>query len=244
MLIYAASASLSRPNIASRIDHLAQLLARHARSERVLVDIALHPALAFKFAVPHILLTKVGYPDAGFDDFLRSCASSQTGNAQDRPPSASLERLWIRSLWNGPNSGPGSRARLRDTMLNWPVGILGGLRTDAYAFTHLIMYCTDFGFRKPRLSRSRPAILMDVGSLLAGYMDAEDYDLAGELLLAWPLMGAPWSPPPHSPSGFSQASRTRLASFHAETSIWPIWPNWKERSAPDTRWEPRTTRLT
>ena len=35
---------------------------------------------------------------------------------------------------------------------------------------------------------------MDVGSLLAGYMDAEDYDLAGELLLAWPLMGAPWSP--------------------------------------------------
>ena len=195
MLIYAASASLSRPNIASRIDHLAQLLARHARSERVLVDIALHPALAFKFAVPHILLTKVGYPDAGFDDFLRSCASSQTGNAEDRPPSASLERLWIRSLWNGPDSGPGWRARLPDTMLNWPVGILGALRTDAYAFTHLIMYSTDFGFRKPRLSRSRPAILMDVGSLLAGYMDAEDYDLAGELLLAWPLMGAPWSPP-------------------------------------------------
>ena len=58
MLIYAASASLSRPNIASRVDHLARLLAPHARSERVLVDIALHPALAFKFAVPHILLTK------------------------------------------------------------------------------------------------------------------------------------------------------------------------------------------
>ncbi len=194
MLLYAASASLSRPNIASRVDHLAQVLAPHARSERVLVDIALHPALAFKFAVPHILLTKVGYPDAGFDDFLRSCASSQTRNAQDRPPSSSLERQWIRSLWNGLDSNLGWRAKLRNSMLNWPVDILGGLRMDAYAYTHLIMYCTDFGFRTPRLPRSRSAILMDVGSLLAGYMDAEDYDLAGELLLAWPLMGAAWSP--------------------------------------------------
>ena len=194
MLIYAASASLRRPNIASRIDELAQLLARHARSERVLVDIALHPALAFKFAVPHILLTKVGYPDAGFDDFLRSCASSQTRNAQDRPPSSALERQWIRSLWDGVEFDAVWRARLRDSMLNWPVDILGGLRTDAYAFTHLIMYCTDFGFRNPRLPRRRPTILMEVGSLLARHMDAEDYDLAGELLLAWPLMGAAWSP--------------------------------------------------
>lgn len=194
MLIYAASASLSRPNIASRVDQLAQLLAPHARSERVLVDIALHPALAFKFAVPHILLTKLGYSDAGFDEFLRGCTSSQTENAQDRPPSASLERRWIRSLWNRPDSSLRPRAKLRDSMLNCPVDVLGGLRTDAYAFTHLIMYSTDFGFRKPRLPRSRPAILMDVGSLLAGYVDAEDYDLAGELLLAWPLMGAPWSP--------------------------------------------------
>ena len=244
MLIYAASASLSRPNIASRVDHLAQVVAPHARSERVLVDIALHPALAFKFAVPHILLTKVGYPDAGFDDFLRSCASSQTRNAQDRPPSSSLERQWIRSLWNGLNSDLGWRAKLRDSMLNWPVDILGGLRTDAYAFTHLIMYCTDFGFRSPRLPRSRPAVLTDVGSLLARYMDAEDYDLAGELLLAWLLMGAPWVLPPHSPSGSSQASRTRLASFRAETSTWRIWPNSKERSALGTRWGPRTIRLT
>jgi hypothetical protein len=194
MLIYAASASISRPNIASRIDDLARLLVPHARSQRVLVDIALHPALAFKFAVPHILLTKVGYPDASFDDFLRCCASSQTRHGQDRPPSSSLERQWVRSLWNSLDSDAGWRAKLRDSMLNWPIDILGGLRTDAYAFTHLIMYCTDFGFRSPRLPRRRPTILMEAGSLLARYMDAEDYDLAGETLLAWPLTGAAWSP--------------------------------------------------
>ena len=93
---------------------------------------------------------------------------------------------------------------------------------DAYAFTHLIMYCTDFGLRTPRLPRRRPTILMEVGSLLARYMDAEDYDLAGELLLAWPLMDAAGVPPPHSPSGFSQASRTRLAFFRAEMSTWRV----------------------
>jgi hypothetical protein len=193
MLIYAASASRSRPAIASRIDDLAALLAPHARSQRVLVDIALHPALAFKFAVPHILLTRIGYSDTGFDDFLKSCASASARNAQDRPPSASLERQWIRSLWTGLNSDAAWRAGLRNSVLNAPFDILGGLRTDAYAVTHLIMYCTDFGFRNRRLPR-RSVLLSEAASLLARYMDAEDYDLAGELLLAWPLSGAAWSP--------------------------------------------------
>jgi hypothetical protein len=60
MLIYAASASAHRPGIATRVEELARLLAPHARSERVLVDIALHPALAFKFAVPHITFGETG----------------------------------------------------------------------------------------------------------------------------------------------------------------------------------------
>ena len=194
MLMYAASAAGDRPAIASRIDELARLLAPHARSERVLVDMALHPALAFKFAVPHVLLTKLGYRDASFDDFLRTCVSSHARNGHDRPPSASLERQWITSLWTGEDRAASWRAALLDSVLNWPVDILGGLRDDAYAFTHLMLYCTGFGFRAPRLPRSRSIILGEAGSLLARYIDAEDYDLAGELLLAWPLTGAPWSP--------------------------------------------------
>lgn len=194
MLIYAASASRSRPPIADRIDELARLLAPHARSRRVLVDIALHPALTFKFAVPHVLLTKLGYPDAGFDDFLRSCASARTANAQDRPPSSLLEKRWIQSLWAGRNSEAGWRAGLRSSTLNGPLDILGGLRMDAYAFTHLIFYCTDFGFGKPRLPRRRPVILTEAAALLARFVDAEDYDLSGEILLAWPFTGASWSP--------------------------------------------------
>ena len=194
MLIYAASASGHRPKVASRVDELAELLAPHARSERVLADIALHPALAFKFAVPHILLTRLGYRDASFDDFLRSCTSSQVRNGHDRPPSASIERRWISCLWTGQDLGAGWRADLLNSVLNWPLDILGGLHDDAYAFTHLIMYCTDFGFQNRRLPRRRSAILGEAGSLLAKCVDAEDYDLAAEVILAWPLTGAAWSP--------------------------------------------------
>jgi hypothetical protein len=194
MLIYAASASGHRPNVAKRVDEIAQLLAPHARSERVLVEIALHPALAFKFAVPHVLLTKLGYRDAPFDDFLKSCVASQARNGHDRPPSASLERRWISSLWTGQNSDACFDADLRNSVLNWPIDILGGLRDDVYAFTHLIMYCTDFGFQPRRLPRSRSIILGEAGSMLAKYLDAEDYDLSGEILLTWPLTGAAWGP--------------------------------------------------
>lgn len=191
MLAYAASACGQRTNVAGRVDELARLLIPHARSERVLVDIAMHPALVFKFALPHVLLSRLGYCDAGFDDFLRSCVSAQARNGRDRSPSASVERSWIWFLWTGQAA---SRSELLESVLNWPIDILGGLRDDCYAFTHLIFYCTDFGSRSRRLPRARSIILGEARSLLARYLDAEDYDLAGEILMAWPLLAAAWSP--------------------------------------------------
>jgi hypothetical protein len=195
MLIYAASASAQCPTIHRHIDDLAQLLIPHARSERVLIDIALHPTLAFKLAVPHILLTKLGYADIRFDDLLRSCMARSVRNGHDRPPSSSVERRWISRLWNHQECDRESRRNeFPDSMLSRPIDVLGGLREDAYAFTHLLMYQTDFGYRKHRLPRRRSILLNEAQSLLARFIDAEDYDLAGEILLAWPLTGAPWSP--------------------------------------------------
>jgi hypothetical protein len=64
--------------------------------------------------------------------------------------------------------------------------LLNGSREDAYAFTHALMYVDAF-------PRPRRAVLAEAGGALARYLDGQDYDLAGELLLAWPLAGAPWS---------------------------------------------------
>jgi hypothetical protein len=194
MLVYAASAFRNRAEVAFRIDELVRVLAPYARGERVLVDIALHPALAFKLAAPHILLTQLGHPDESFDAFLRSCLMSQASNGHERTPCASIERRWLSSLWTGGHADTSWRADLVNSVLNRPLDILGGLREDAYAFTHLMMYRTDFGFRTPRLPRRRTAILREAASLLARYLDGEDYDLTGEVLLSWPLSGAAWSP--------------------------------------------------
>ena len=192
MLLYAASGARRLPDIAGRVDEIARLLVPHARSQRTLLNIALHPALALGFAVPHILLTKLGYGDAGFDDFLRFCLDSQARNGHERPPFASLEQRWIASVWTGASRGREWQADLLNSVLNRPLDILGGLRIDAYALTHLMMYCTDFGFRAPFLPRARSAILSEARSLLAKCLDEEDYDLAGEVLMAWPLTGARW----------------------------------------------------
>jgi hypothetical protein len=192
MLIYAASAVAHRPEVAGRVEELARILVPHARSRRTLLNIALHSSLCIDFAFPHVLLTRLGYRDRGFDEFLRCCLASRSRHGHERPAFAAAEKMWIESLWTGEEPGPAWRRCMRDTVLNHPLDILGGAREDAYALTHLFMYCTDFGFRAPRLPRSRSVILNEAASQLAKCLDGEDYDLAGELILAWPLSGTPW----------------------------------------------------
>jgi hypothetical protein len=232
MLIYVASGCVQCPGIMSRTRDLAELLAPLVRSERALVDIALRPALVFKFAVPHVLLTRLGYPDARVDALLRSCASSQASNGHDRPGVALVERRWVSSLWLGSEFNADSQTVPRGTLLDSPIDILGGLRDDAYAFTHMMFYCTDFGFRKCRLPRRRSVILGEADSLVARYLDAQDYDLAAEVLLSWPLTGAKWSA--SAAFGFRV-----LASLEEQAGILPCG-NLSTRRLAETEGEQRT----
>jgi hypothetical protein len=196
MLLYVASGVRHLPNIATRIAEIAELLAPPARSSQTLLSMALHPALCLGLAIPHILLSKLGYADLRVDDFLRSCLASQARNGRERPPFGSLEEQWIESVWTDTGPGPAWYRQLHNSVLTRPLDILGGLRDDGYAFTHVLMYVTDFGFRSGYLPRERCVILDEASSLLAKALDDEDYDLAGELLLTWPSIGAPWSAAP------------------------------------------------
>ena len=193
MLIYAASPFRDRPAISERINQLARDLSPLVRSDRVCIDIALHPALSHKFLVPHVLLARLGFPDDVFDAFLKSCLASEVTNGRDCPPSACVEKKWISSLWNGSSADRISHEDLDESVLRWPLDIIGGMRDDAYAFTHLLMYSSDFGHRTPPLPRSRSTLVEDAASLLVRYVDLEDYDLAGEVLLTWPFTDTPWS---------------------------------------------------
>jgi hypothetical protein len=208
MLIYIASAAGS-PNVAWRLGEIAQLLLPHARSARTRLDMALHPALCLDFAFPHILLSELGYRDPAVDDLLKSCLSSRARDSHERPPFAAAEKLWVEQLLTGEQPGAAWRHCLRNSVLNRGLDILGGQRDDAYAFTHLLMYCTDFGFRAGKFPRKPSLILDEAASLLAKCLDAEDYDLAGEIVLAWPLTATPW--PAAAAFGFRVLARVEDA---------------------------------
>lgn len=192
LLLAASTCADSYPAVHARIEGVAGQLVRHARSERIIHAICLEPALALDHAYAHICLSRIGYPDKAFDALLDM--RSQAGAGKERPPHRMLERSWSADLRAG--ARPGVRrntgAIVKSSLLNLPMDLLDGNRDDMYAFTHALMYCARFGQDALPLPRARGTLLAEAAGALAKCLDAQDYDLAGEMLLAWPLTGKTW----------------------------------------------------
>lgn len=193
MLLHAAAPAAVDPRIGARVAEIAAMLAAPARTEVVLLRAALHSSIAEGLSVPRVLLTRLGYPDPAADEVLAECAAAPAAIARELPPYGTLEKLWIRELWGRPVSSSAWHQTMAASGLATTPDAVGGVREDSYAFTHALMYVTDFGARAERLPRPALALLTDARTLLAVCVDSGDYDLAGELLMAWPFLGAPWS---------------------------------------------------
>src|SRR5262245_60089244 len=195
ILLVAASAAARNSAIDARVKDLAGLLVPHARSHRMMLGLCLDPTVALYYALPHVCLTRLGYHDFDFDELIRECLKSQAIAGRERVPHRVMEQEWIATSWLGPKvlrrSVNASTARL--SVLNHPLDLLNGTRDDIYAFTHALMYATDFSAQTAELPRPCSAILAEAEVLLARCVDEEDYDLSGEVLLSWPLTGEPWS---------------------------------------------------
>ena len=196
VLLVAASSLLTYPEIETRIRHLAEQLIPHARSERTRLGLCLQPAVAWDYAVPHVCLSRLGYRDSQFDELLQQSLNSQAHAGRERAPHRALEQEWSAMGLSGPK--PGRRSRTPNTArisaLNHPMNLLTGTRDDVYAFTHALMYVTDFNLYPAPLPRQRSVILAEAEALLARSLDEQDYDLSGEILLSWPLTGKSWGP--------------------------------------------------
>jgi uncharacterized protein DUF6895 len=195
ILLYAAAAAAARPELRERIGAVARLLVPHARSERIMLGICLEPSVALDYAEAHILLSALGFRDAHFDALLRQCVTSQAGAGRERVPYRALEQQWIARIWRQCVPEARGRAPLRalDLVLKRPLDVLSRGLDEAYAFTHALMYVADFNRRRRRPARSRAAITAEAQAVLARCLDEENYDLGGEMLMTWPLTGAPWS---------------------------------------------------
>jgi hypothetical protein len=194
-LLLGASRAGEHPEVREQIRDLAEHLIPYARGERMVLGLCLEPALALDYAQAHICLARLGHPDAGFDAVLERALDSQSRAGRERPPHRVLEQLWLEGTWNGSRSNSGKRqpAAARNSVLGRPMDLLGGSRDDVYAFTHALMYATDFSLLPRHLPRPASVILTEAEAALGRSLDEQDYDLAGEVTLAWPLSGRPWT---------------------------------------------------
>ncbi len=194
LLLFVAS-GVEHPDVSGRVDSIARLLDPHARSTRMLTAMCMQPALALDYAQAHVFLSKLGFPNLQFDTALRQTAQSQAFRGCERLPYRTLEQAWTFDLWRGLESTfePSNGAIALHSSLNFPMDLLKGSRDDIYAFTHALMYWGRFNCSAATYPRPLPSILSEAESLLARCLDEQDYDVAGELLLAWPLTGEAWS---------------------------------------------------
>ena len=196
VLLLAASAARQEPEIETRTKTLAELLMVHARSDRMRLGVCLEPALSLDYAQAHACLSRLGYPDPAFDKLLEQSQLSQARSGRERPPHRVLEQQWIAGLLGispaGLRKHNGSAAAA--SVLGNPLDLLSGGREDVYALTHALMFVAGGDLPPRPLPRRRSAILSEAEAVLAWCLDESDYDLGGEVLLAWPLTGSPWSP--------------------------------------------------
>jgi hypothetical protein len=166
---------------------VATKLIPHARSLRIAAAMAFVPFKARDFAIPHRCLSAMGLTDDAFEVRVQMSLGSELVNSRERFPHRLLEQFWVDRF-----DVPSTSSVIKPdpswpvTALDQPIPALTGGRDDLYAFTHAVMYASDFSRHEIQSARPTPHVLNDVNSSLAAMLDDDDLDLVGELLFAWP----------------------------------------------------------
>lgn len=222
MLLYAAKEERSDPAIKQVFDGLVRDLMPYARSKRMGWDVLRYPSVCLQLATPHILLGILGFEDTQFDGLLGRSAAACASRGHEVVPYRELEVIWLQSLWRTESPGRELEETACKTALGNPIDLLNGTRDDAYAHTHALMYYTDFGNWQKALPRPAEEFLGESAVVLARALIAEDYDLAAEALMAWPLTSSVWSPA--AAFGFRV-----LASLEDKVGFLPAGPSASKR---------------
>jgi hypothetical protein len=184
--------------MSSIIDDLAQRIIAPARGRRLLTLLCLEPTLALDHAAAHIHLSDLGFRDPAVDRMLLEIFQGEVIGGPERLPMQELEQQWLRGVWPGDKAdvsdNPDLSALLARTCIGRPIDILGCRTQDLYAFTHVLLYASDMGRQSNQWPRPLEEIAHDADAALAAAIDANNFDLAAELIWTWPMLRLPWSP--------------------------------------------------
>jgi hypothetical protein len=181
------------PPLAATIDALARRAAGHARSDAVLVRLCREPFRALEHAAAHVHLGAIGHHDEHFDRFLQEVLDGDTVGGPERLPNHVLECHWLDQLRSGEAGHGVHPGLLGRTCVSWPLDLLSSSTADLYAFTHVVLYASDMGRRAAPWPRPPDEIAAEADAALAVALDADNHDLAAELLWTRPMLGVPWS---------------------------------------------------
>ena len=176
------------------VEALASALAPHARGEPVQARVCADPAGALGHAAAHVYLGSIGHGSAAFDAFLQSVLEAEPIGGSERLPNQTLEWHWLGQIRSGAvGTAPVDPLLLAQTCAALPLDVLGCSTLDLYVFTHVVMYASDMGNRRVTWPRDADAAAADADAALAAALDADNLDLAAELLWTWPMLGLPWT---------------------------------------------------
>jgi len=194
LLVYAASSpAMESRGLQQALREVVDAIVPFARSDELLTMMRLRPGAAIELCVAHVCLARVGNPDPRFQSELESIMDASVARMLERVPWKDIESAWLGSI-----GGPSLDLDVEDTMLRTTVtkglDALTALREETYAFTHGLIYLTDFGQQPRPLSRSTDELTADADVAMARALDDDDFDLAAEVLLTWPDLRAPRTP--------------------------------------------------
>ncbi|WP_431287157.1 DUF6895 family protein [Roseateles chitinivorans] len=173
---------------------LAVQLVAQARGARVRERLCNDAGRALEHASAHLFLGDAGYPDEAFDRLLDDILDGEDACGPERLPNHQLECAWLDQIRRGRvEVEPIDEELLVATCIGWPLDVLGCSTLDLYMFTHVVMYASDMGRRAVHPPRPVEDILAEAEAGLAAALDADNFDLAAELLWTWPMLRQRWS---------------------------------------------------
>ena len=195
-MLLRAAAPLGRthPRIARTITRLVQRVAPLARGDELLALLCHEPSRALDRAAAHLHLRELGHGDDGVDRLVAMALHAEGTGSPERLPHHQLEHEWLRAKWNRALDPAQFAALLERTCASGPIDALGARSADLHALTHVVLSATDLGAQPVAWPRPLAEIAADAEAGLAAALDADDFQLAAELLWTWPMLRLPWSP--------------------------------------------------
>lgn len=197
MLLYVAN-RLSEPAIHHKVNEISSNISRRLCSKKLMFIVAMTPNRAASILVAYEILLRLGMSNQTIDNLLVKCLESVKPINRDLRTVEHLEHKWCTDEghdWvQGMSDIADWESAISASQLSKVCEVLSTPRDEMYFYTHEMFYSSDFGRQPDRVPGEVKRTMEFVASaFLAKSIEVEDYDLAAELLLCWPMCGLKWN---------------------------------------------------